>query len=211
MIEDTKYKYAVAFSFLAEDEALASRLDDLLRDRVRTFLYSREQERLAGADGEKAFGTVFGAEARVVVVLYRERWGTTPFTRIEATAIRNRAYHEGYDFTVWIPLDKPPAVPTYVPKTRLWVGLERWGVEAAAGAIEARVQDAGGEVHEETVEEYAVRLNRQVERTRERGSRLISREARQVAVDEVTALSRYLTEHAGAVSAAALRVPTAPW
>jgi hypothetical protein len=42
----------------------------------------------------------------------------------------------------------------------LWLGLKRWGVSGAASVIEARVEELGGEPHEETVEERAVRLER---------------------------------------------------
>ncbi|MGJ4748719.1 hypothetical protein ACQV5M_20325, partial [Leptospira sp. SA-E8] len=86
------YKYNVAFSFLAQDEPVATQLANLLQDRHSVFLYSREQERLAGRDGESAFNEVFSKEARVVVILYRQGWGKSPWTRIEETAIRNRAF-----------------------------------------------------------------------------------------------------------------------
>jgi hypothetical protein len=35
-------------------------------------------------------------------VFYRQEWGETPFTRIEQTAIRNRAFHEGHSFTLFV-------------------------------------------------------------------------------------------------------------
>lgn len=154
------YKYDVAFSFLAEDEALAQELNDLLQDRLATFLYSRRQGELAGTDGELAFNEVFAEQSRMVVVLYRQQWGNTPWTRIEETAIRNRAYSEGFDFVKFIPLDKPPAVPRWLPKAQIWIGLERWGVACAASVIESRVQELGGEPREETAEDRAMRLNR---------------------------------------------------
>jgi hypothetical protein len=106
MTDSGQFKYDVAFSFLKEDEALATELNDLIQDRLLTFLYSRRQEDVAGTDGEKIFNSVSGAEARIVVVLYRDGWGQTPWTRIEETAIRNRAYDEGYDFLVVVPLGK---------------------------------------------------------------------------------------------------------
>jgi len=93
-------------------------------------------------------------------VLYRDGWGQTPWTRIEETSIRNRAYEEGYDFVKFIPLDDPPTVPKWLPKTQLWVGLKRWGVTGAASVIEARIQELGGEPHQETVEARAARLER---------------------------------------------------
>jgi hypothetical protein len=127
---------------------------------VRVFLYSRQQEAVAGTDGEQTFNRVFGEEARIVVVLYRAGWGQTPFTRIEETAIRNRAFDQGYDFALFIPLDPSPTVPAWLPKNRIWIGLERWGEHAAASVIEARVQEAGGEPRQETAADSARRLAR---------------------------------------------------
>lgn len=65
-MEPSDYKYDVAFSFLAEDEELATELNDLLQDRLRTFLYWKKQGEIAGTDGEKSFNNVFGRDARLV-------------------------------------------------------------------------------------------------------------------------------------------------
>jgi argininosuccinate synthase len=51
-VKTEQYKYDVAFSFLAKDEALATELNDRLQDRVKTFLYTRKQEQIAGTDGD---------------------------------------------------------------------------------------------------------------------------------------------------------------
>jgi hypothetical protein len=139
MSDNSEYKYDVAFSFLAKDEALATELNDLLADRLRTFLYSKKQGEIAGTDGEETFNDVFRQEARMVVVLYRSNWGQTPGTRIEETAIRNRAYNEGYDFVKFVVLDESGSVPQWLPKTQIWIGLKRWGIPGAASVIEARV------------------------------------------------------------------------
>lgn len=168
------FKYDVAFSFLQRDEPLATKLNDLLAGRVTTFFYPRQQEDIAGTDGEATFNRVFSVDARIVVVLYRDGWGKTPFTRIEETAIRNRAFDEGYDFVLFIPLDTPPTVPKYLPKTRLWIGVERWGVEAAAAVIEARVQEAGGNPRTETAVEHASRLARDMDAAKRRSQFLDS-------------------------------------
>lgn len=156
------YKYDVAFSFLSEDEPLAAHLNDLLQDRLKTFLYSKRQGEIAGGDGEEIFNRVFGEQARLVVVLYRKGWGEASWTRIEQTAIRRRGYEHGYGFAKFIPLDEPPVVPEWLPPTQLWIGLKRYGVEAAAAVIEARVQELGGQPHEESVVERAARLERHV-------------------------------------------------
>ena len=76
--KDGSFEYDIAFSFVKEDEGLATQLNDRLRDRYRTFLYSRVQELLVGTDGEKSFNAVFGKEARIVAVLLRPEWGHTP-------------------------------------------------------------------------------------------------------------------------------------
>lgn len=161
MSEQEEFKYDVAFSFLQEDEAVVRQLNDLLSPRLRTFAYFDRQEELAGTDGETTFNRVFGKETRIVVVLYRPQWGKTPWTRIEETAIRNRSFENGYDFVVLIPMDSPPSAPEWLPKNRIWLGLERWGLTGAAAAIEARVQEAGGAPHEETPLEQAQRIARQ--------------------------------------------------
>ena len=122
-MEQSIYKYDVAFSFLKEDEAIATHLNDLLRHRFRTFLYSEKQKDLAGRDGEKLFNTVFQKESRTVIVLFRENWGKTPWTRIEETAIRNRIYDAGYKFVTFISLDESVRMPEWMPKVRLYVDL----------------------------------------------------------------------------------------
>lgn len=159
-MDKKEYKYDVAFSFLAVDESLATELNDLLQDRVRTFMYSKKQGEIAGTDGEKSFNEVFGEQSRLVVVLYREGWGMTPWTRIEETAIRNRAFDHGYDFVKFVPLDDSPTVPKWLPRTQLWVGIKRWGIPGTASVIEARIEELGGEPHEESVQDRAARLER---------------------------------------------------
>jgi hypothetical protein len=74
-MESPEYTYDVAFSFLAQDEGLATELNDPLQDRVRTFLYSKKQGEITGTKGERTFNAVFGEQARLVVVLYRAGWG----------------------------------------------------------------------------------------------------------------------------------------
>ncbi len=92
------YEYDVAFSFLQQDEQLAAEMADRIRDRVKVFIYSEQQKQLIANDGIDAFSRVFRREARIVVVLYRESWGNTKWTRIEETAIKSRQFDEGFKF-----------------------------------------------------------------------------------------------------------------
>jgi hypothetical protein len=158
---EPQFEYEVAFSFCSQDEGPATALDDLLKDRFKTFVYSRKQEVLAGTDGEKTFNEVFTNKARVAVILYRPEWGETPFTRIERDAIRKRAYHEGYDFTLWIAIEEGAKMPPYVEPTRLYFGLTKYGIESAAAVIEQCIQRQGGNTRPESLEEKAERLKRQ--------------------------------------------------
>jgi hypothetical protein len=185
------FKYDVAFSFLAQDEALASELNDLLQDRLKTFLYSKEQEAIAGTDGEETFNKVFGEESRIVVVLNRFGWGETPWTRIEKTSIRNRAYEDGYNFVLFIPLDEA-ALPKWLPKTQLWIGLSRWGINGAASVIEALVQEQGGIPHVESVQERATRFERALKFAERREQFLNSHEGVRSAEKEFEFLDKEL-------------------
>jgi len=138
MIETDKLiKYEVAFSFLQQDEKLAYEISDLIKDRLSTFIYSEHQKELAGSDGEKTFNEVFGEKARIVVILYREEWGKTKWTRIEETAIRNRGHEEGYDFTLLVQLEPSAKMPKWLPKTRIYFGFDRWGVNEPSPALSA--------------------------------------------------------------------------
>ena len=188
------FKYEVAFSFLSEDEDLAIQINNLLKDRLTTFIYPEKQKEIAGKDGEKTFNQVFGSEARIVFVLYRKDWGNTDWTRIEETAIRNRAYKEGYDFVTFALLDKPPFAPEWLPKNRIWIDIDRFGIEGAASVIESRVQEAWGEIREETVEDRAARLSREITAGDERLKFLDSEEGVQSANKEVNKLFEKLEQ-----------------
>lgn len=187
-MSERKFEYDVAFSFLAEDEPVANQINALIKGRLKTFVYSERQSELAGTDGEKTFNEVFGFESRVVVVLYREGWGERGWTQIEETAIRNRAFEEGYEFTLFIPLDPNPTTPKWLPRTQLWFGLGRYGIEGAAGAIEARVQQTGGVVHETSPLEEAALLAEEAERRKRERQLLGSIEGVTSAAEEIKRL-----------------------
>jgi hypothetical protein len=157
---NAKFKYDVAISFQAADEVLATEIVDLLQGRFSSFIYLEKQDELAGRDGEKRLGDVFFSEARVVVVLIRPEWGQTPFTRIEETAIRNRAFNEGYDFTLFVPTTIPATVPQWLPKTRLCYGLERFGVKGLAAVVERLIEEQGASVRVESLADRAARFER---------------------------------------------------
>lgn len=184
MIADVQYEYDAAFSFLVEDEALAIRIADALRDRMNAFVYSERQKELVGKDGVEQFGTLFREKARVCVVLYRNGWGQTKWTRIEETAIKERAFDSGWDFLIVIALESS-ATPAWLPKTKIWLGFQRFGLDGAASLIDCRVQETGGEVREEGPREKADRLLRMAKLKNERQKILESAEGVKMARQEL--------------------------
>ncbi len=148
-MKNTFYKYDVAFAFLQRDEPLAYQINYLIKDRFSTFLYSKKQENLTDADIEIKFSDAFGKQSRVVIVLYRNKWGTTPWTAIEEKTIRNRASEQGFDFVLFIQLDETDAIPKYLPQSRLWKDISKSGVRGAANVIEELVLSLGGGIKED--------------------------------------------------------------
>jgi hypothetical protein len=84
----------VAISFLARDEPTAAELYSRLKDGLNVFFFPRNQEELAGTDGLESMRTPF-LEARVVVVLFREPWGETPWTRSSKRPLLTAASSKG--------------------------------------------------------------------------------------------------------------------
>jgi len=179
------YKYDVAFSFVQKDESIAVGLYNLLNGRINCFIYTEEQKRLAGTDGEETFNSVFSKDSRIVVVLFTKDWGKTKWTRIEETAIRNKGFEEGYDFVILIPTENGITPPKWLPKNRLWVGLERWGIESAASIIEARVVEFEGVVKEESIEEKVAKKDLELKESKKREQLLDSHEGLSLASTEI--------------------------
>lgn len=150
-------KYDVGISFLAPRESIAIELSELLAGHATTFVYSERQAELAGRDGVEAFARVFALEAKLAVVLYEHGWGHTPWTRIEETAIKERVLAEGADFLVLANLDgsQPPA---WVPKTRIYLNYQRFGMAGLAAVVQQRLVEIGSPPQVEDAIQMAARL-----------------------------------------------------
>ena len=188
-----EFPYDVALSFLAEDESLAIDIAKSLPN-LKTFVYSERQAEIGGTDGAETFSNVFGRDARIVVVLYRPKWGTTKWTRIEETAVKDRVLNDGPNFLTLIHLEPGKSTPKWMPQTRLWVDFGRLGLNGAVSIIEERVRQSGGAVREETAEENAERLRREMEAQAQRLAFLHSQAAvvtaNEFAADFFTELER---------------------
>lgn len=195
-MEPTNYEFEVAFSFLHEDEKLAFEINDLIQDRFKTFIYTEQQKILAGRDGEKTFNQVFAEKSRLVVVLFRENWGHTKWTRIEETAIRNRAHEDGYDFTIFVQLDPSSKMPKWLPKTRIYYDVNKFDPKGLSPVITFKIQELGGINRPETIEDQKARMRRAYELEQERLAYLNSPDAYQDAQIEFNKLFNLFNEKA---------------
>jgi len=156
-----KYKYHVAISLLSEDSAIGQEIVDLIADRFTTFIYTKNFTEIEGTDGVETFAKVFGGEALLNVILFREGWGRRGYTEVEANAIKISGVEgDGWDHLLVVRLDKSE-LPKWIPKNRIYSDFEKRGPLGVASVIEYRVQELGGELREETIEDFAARKLRE--------------------------------------------------
>lgn len=161
-------KYDVAISFLSADENIAAGLYDRLSSGLEIFFYPRKQEALAGTNGMESMREPFYDQSRVVVVLYREPWGTTPWTRVEQTAITDRCLQLlGWQGLFFMMLDDGNP-PRWLPPTHVRFNYTHFGLEEAVGAIKARVLEMGGVITPLTALKRATLAKQETEDLKER-------------------------------------------
>lgn len=182
------HKYDVGISFLFADEALAMELHNLLSSQLDVFVFSKKQEVIAGTNGLETLREPFRTESRIVVALYRDGWGKTPWTGVEETAITDRALKEGWDWLLFVMLDATSRPPKWLPETRIRMSLPDYGLDGVVGAIKARAQEAGSSFRKDDAIEQAKRLERRAAQRRDREQRLGSHEGVGAAEKEVKAV-----------------------
>lgn len=159
----TAPKYDVAISFLAKDEPIATAINDGLVSGLRVFFFPRNQDELAGTDGLESMRAPFLTESRVNVVLYRDQWGKTPWTRVEEAAIKDACLKRGWTSLFFVALDKANTFPVWLPETYVRFNFNDYGIEQAVGAIKARVQETGGTIARPNAVADAERIHREAQ------------------------------------------------
>jgi len=84
---------------------------------------------IAGTDGLESMRLPFTDESRTVVVLYREPWGSTEWTRVEETPIKERCLKHGWDSLFLVALDKGSTLPKWLPRTHVRFNYADFGPE----------------------------------------------------------------------------------
>ncbi|HET6159751.1 MAG TPA: hypothetical protein VFE34_15500 [Dongiaceae bacterium] len=181
-------KYDVAISFLYKDLGKASALYQRLSERLEVFFYPRKQEELSGTDGMVTMREPFFRGSRLVVVLYDEPWGQTPWTRIEQTAIQERCLQDGWDGLYFITVGRPKKLPPWMPSQLVRFSLEDFPIEQAVGAIKARVQELGSKVSPMTPAKAAAQHAAEVQYEKDRQNFFITPSSPHKAQDEARKL-----------------------
>lgn len=140
-----KPQFDAAISFLAKDEPFAAELYARLEQTLKVFFFPRQQEDLAGTDGLELMRAPF-LETRVAIILFRQPWGETPWTRVEETAIKDRCLAKGWGSLLFVMLDKTSPLPVWLPNTHIRFSSQDYPLEELVGAIKMRVQENGGEI-----------------------------------------------------------------
>ena len=137
-------KYDVAISFLVQDVALAQALYEKLCEGLRVFFFPRNQEELAGTDGMESMRSAFRTDALLNVVLYRERWGQTPWTAVEAAAVKDSCLATAFRSLFFFVVEPTSKMPEWLPDTHVRFNYGDFTLDQAIGAIKMRVQERGG-------------------------------------------------------------------
>ena len=135
----------VAISFLVRDEATAKAIADKLEAAgLNVFFFPHKQEELAGTNGMETMRAPF-LEARVNVVLFREAWGKTQWTRLEESAVSERCFKGGWGSLMFVEMEKAK-LPDWLPSTHIRFNFTDYGLDQLVGAIKLRVQEHGGTI-----------------------------------------------------------------
>jgi hypothetical protein len=136
--------YDVAISFLYQDLALAQALYDELSKGLEVFFSPRNQEELAGSDGLESMRAPFRSQSRLNLVLYRPKWGNTPWTGVEEVAVKESCLETSFKNIFFFVIEPTSEIPAWLPDTHVRFNFADFTLEQAVGAVKARVQERGG-------------------------------------------------------------------
>jgi hypothetical protein len=148
-------KWDVAISFLIQDISIAEALYTELSKGLKVFFSPRRQEEIAGTDGMEIFRMTFLNDSRLNVVVYRERWGTTPWTAVEAHAIRDSCVQNQFRNIFVFNVEKARVFPPWLPHNHMRFDLGEYTLDQVVGAIKLRVAEQGGQYEPMTPQKQA--------------------------------------------------------
>lgn len=140
---DTK-RWDVAISFVLQDISIAEALYTELSKGLKVFFSPRRQEEIAGTDGMETFRNTFLNDSRLNVVVYRQHWGTTPWTAVEANAIRDSCTQNQFRNIFVFNVENTRVFPSWLPHNHMRFDLGEYSLDQVVGAIKLRVTEQGG-------------------------------------------------------------------
>jgi hypothetical protein len=164
--------YDVAISFPYQDLALAQALYAELSKGLEVFFFPRNQEELAGSDGLESMRAPFRSQSRLNLVLYRPKWGNTPWTGVEEVAVKESCLATSFKSIFFFVIEPTSEIPAWLPETHVRFNFADFALEQAVGAVKARVQERGGHFKPMTPSRKVALL--QVEEEYQRDRRQIS-------------------------------------
>lgn len=165
--------FDVAISFLVADEKLASAIRSKLGG-LKVFFYPHNQEELMGTNGLESMRAPF-LSARVNVVLYRERYGKTPWTGVELAAVQDSCLQTGFRGLLFVQLDKQDRKPDWLPDTHIRCVFGDFTIDQLVGAIKNKVQELGGMIQRADAMSEARRVKQEAEYLADRNAMMRDR------------------------------------
>jgi hypothetical protein len=165
--------YDAAISFLVADEKIASAIKTRLAG-LNVFFYPHNQEELIGTNGLESMRAPFKS-ARVNVVLYRERYGKTPWTGVELKAIQDSCLQTGFRSLLFVQLEKKDGTPDWLPDTHIRCVLGDFTIDQLVGAIKHKVQELGGIIRRPDAMSEAERVKSEAEYIADRDAMMRAR------------------------------------
>ncbi len=192
-----EFKYDIAISLCKEDVGYARDLVKALNPKLRVFFYEDRQEELVTKSAPEAFKKVFKEEARVVVILYRERWGNTLYTGIEEEAILERLKEgkgrEGHSFIFIIQFDKGKK-PGWYPVKYIYADPYKYPIEKIAGLLEFKLSEIGVEITPMTFEERINWLRERLKKKEKILNYLSSDKSSSAVLEEIEKLKKVFSD-----------------
>ena len=113
--------------------------------------------------------------ARVNVVLYRERYGKTPWTGVELKAIQDSCLQTGFRSLLFVQLEKKDGKPDWLPDTHIRCVLGDFTIDQLVGAIKNKVQELGGVIHRPDAMSEAERVKQEAQYIEDRDAMMRDR------------------------------------
>lgn len=133
-------RYDIAFSLTSTDTGFVKRLVAALPD-YRCFFYLERDRELTGASALGPMRDAFRSDSKLQVIVHRDPWGRTGYTKLEHDAICDRYYGtEAAPPPFLIRMDLAYPAPSWIPETVVWCHRSKFSIKQIAEQIKAKFQ-----------------------------------------------------------------------